>query len=52
MGNRPKHRNGYVVLRHRTRPVMHTAELSWFMDMPKWRRIKFLRNWEVVRICG
>lgn len=52
MGTKPKHHDGYVVLRHKTRPAIHTADLSWFMSMPKWRRDKFLKSWEVVFLCG
>lgn len=48
---KPVHQGGYVILRHRTRPVVHTAGLSWFMSMPKWKREKFLNDWEVVLLC-
>jgi hypothetical protein len=49
---KPQHHRGYVILRHKTRPLVHTADLSWYMSMPTRRRNKFLKDWEVVRICG
>ena len=49
---KPEHQRGYVILWHKTRPLVHTADLSWFMSMPKWKREKFLKNWRVIRVCN
>lgn len=48
----PAHHRGYMVLRHKRHPVVCTVEVKWLMSMPKWRQEKFLRNWEVVLVCG
>ncbi len=49
---KPQHHRGYIILRHRTKPLVHTAYLSWYMSMPNWKRDKFHKNWEVVLICS
>ncbi len=49
---KPEHQNGYMILRHKRRKVASTVDLVWIMSMPKWRRDKFLKNWEVVLICN
>lgn len=42
---------GYLLARHKTKPVACCFDLEWLMRKPKWKQDKILKDWEVIYVC-
>lgn len=46
-----KESRGYLLARHKRRPVACCFELEWLMKRSKWQQDKILKDWEVIYVC-
>ena len=43
-------KSGYLLARHKTRPVACCFDLEWLFSKPEWKRKKILKDWEVIYV--